>query len=204
MAESRKEDRPPCEFRYELFGFGWAKLYMRINESEFQTDVSYTAGSIENIMLALYCMVPCEKLGEDDVFLPNGVKETDKGFRIFIDPESDDEYCLYLKALKEEPGQLSVVVISEESKVVFKETCSLNSFTYAVVKACDEMIKTYGLLGYSRTYCAFVDSHFNVSVLLMLKAYLMQAEGYNCVSDEKDIIKKSDYNTELSILAMEM
>ena len=33
MAESRKEDCSPCEFRYELFGFGWAELYMRIKTS---------------------------------------------------------------------------------------------------------------------------------------------------------------------------
>jgi len=202
--EIAKKGNSSCEFKYELSGAGWAHLYMRINESEFFIHVSYAADSIEDIMLALYCLIPCEKLGDEDYFLPKKVNKTLEGYEVFIDAEKGGEYYLYFNTSVREKDRLKVIVKSESGRIVINETCSLNDFTYAVVKACDEMLKAYGLLGYSRTYLDCTDCHFDAPVFLVLKAYCLHVEGYGCTSDEKGIFKKSDYEKELAILAMEM
>ena len=198
---AEEQRQPECEFSYELPGGRWALMSIKINGKEFSTRLGRFGHDIRNILYALYLVSPCERLNEDGErtnFIRGRYNLKDGWVILDIDPEGTD----YTLSFTEDDDSLQVRVMKYEEEL-FLEECSLGKFVYAVVKACDEMLKKQGLVGYSKTFCP-ERGEFDISTFLVLKEWVMCVRGYSCDWDSEKSIYITDYEKELAILSMVM
>jgi len=194
-----EQEQPVCDFGYQLTGMGRAYMSLQVNGKEFETRLGYGGQDIKDILYALYLVSPCKTLSEDACgFVRKGYR-LEKGWVVLnIDPEGTD----YTLSFQEEDKDLWIRVM-EYDKVLLLEKCYLGKFVYCVVKACDEMLKKHGLIGFSKTFCSS-DEEFDINVFLVLKEWVMRVIGYTCEKDEDKWLYFTDYEKELAILAMVM
>ena len=197
-----EREQPECEFEYEFQSGMWMHMSLQVNGKKFSSHIGTFGHDIKDILYALYVHAPCEKLNEDECgFIRRGYTHEDAWFVLHFYPEGPSEFSLSFDADPE--GKTLKIRIKIYDEVYLLEECSLGKFVYAVVEACDKMLKKHGLLGFSKSFCSSNDE-FDINVFLVLKEWVMEVRGYSCKRDKNKRLYYSDYEKELAILAMPM
>lgn len=152
------------KFKYELCGIGWADAYIEINGSEEYFSVSYITDALRQLLEGVMSLLPeCTPVDE----LKNEIE-----FKWHAEPGGD---VWNIKSISY--NQLQVRIESYRDlyekiplRIEIDEVCNKMEFIRCVINEMDNIIKSYGFVGYRETW---YNHDFPISAYLKLKNYLM-------------------------------
>lgn len=187
---------------YELKA-GWLYMDFDIKDMHFTFKSSYCLGDgIEDLINVIYGLNPIREDFEYDDRINHADCCIPISAQISIDEEGSNIYWkIERENTKEIDCNLKInLIVDREETTSYNFTVKYKDFCYALAKACTEMIKKYGFIGYWKSYWR---NGFPLRQLLEIKAVALNNYDYVKTIFDNDS-EKSDINKEIEFLLMDM
>ena len=185
---------------------GWLYMNFDIEDKHFYFKSSYCLGDgIEDLISIIYNLNPNRKSFEYD----DRIKSSDYDYDIPISAQvslCEEGSWINWKFEREDTKEIDCnlkihITIKREKIEDYEFNVRFVDFCYVLAKACTEMIKEYGIVGYWQSYWR---QGFPLREFLEIKAVALDDFSYIDTTYDKNDGERSNLNKEIEFLLLDM
>ncbi len=171
------------DFKYKLYGPGWALAELRLGEINIKSEVSYLENTLGDLANGLRCCheALCDDEEREHSFIVE-LHEEPSGYEMMFELVEADR--LQIKV-----NRYSNLAMREGLLESYSEECSWKGFTKQLVTELENILGEHGIIGYKETW---VEHDFPLVDFLWLKNYVL-----NSTAMELKILYGEDGNREV-------
>lgn len=186
---------------------GWLEMDFDIEDKHFQFTSSYCVGNgIEDLISIIYHLNPKRQSFEYDIRVSQTKYNTPISTKLTFDEEGSwINWKIEREDTKEIDCNLTIFLTvyrgGDGEEQNYKFIVRYKDFCYALAKACTEMLKEYGIVGYWQSYWR---QGFPLREFLEIKAVALDDFSYIDTTYDKNDGERSNLNKEIEFLLLDM